>query len=96
VGLKTTALQRCGAFQNPALQRCALQRSAAARSGTAAHSAALQCVPIPATTHFLWDHFDGKIPANNILYNISWAPTDERRARIIIPAEKKNHGGSKD
>jgi hypothetical protein len=22
VGLKSTALQRCGAFQNPALQRC--------------------------------------------------------------------------
>ncbi len=45
-------------------------------------------VEIPrATTHFLWDHFDGKLPANNNLYNILWAPADERRARIIIPAE---------
>jgi hypothetical protein len=40
------------------------------------------------TKHFLWDHFDGKIPANNILYNILWAPADERRARIIIQAKK--------
>jgi hypothetical protein len=46
-----------------------------------------------ATTHFLWVHFDGKIPASNILYNILWAPADERRARIIIPAEK-NHAAS--
>jgi hypothetical protein len=43
-----------------------------------------------ATTHFLWDHFDGKIPANNILYNILWVPVNERRARIIIPAEKRS------
>jgi hypothetical protein len=49
-----------------------------------------------ATTHFLWDHFARKIPANNILYNILWAPADERiRARIIIPAERK-HGCSRD
>jgi hypothetical protein len=34
--------------------------------------------------------FDRKIPASNILYNILWAPTDERRARINIPAEKKS------
>ncbi len=47
-----------------------------------------------ATTHFLWYHFDGKIPAINLLYNILWAPADERRARIVIPAEK-NHGGSR-
>jgi hypothetical protein len=42
-----------------------------------------------ATTHFIWDHFDGKIHANNILYNILWAPADERRARINISAEKE-------
>jgi hypothetical protein len=48
-----------------------------------------------ATTHFLWDHFDGKIPANNILYNILWAPALERRARIIIPADI-NNGSSRD
>jgi hypothetical protein len=47
------------------------------------------------TTQFLWDHFDGKIPANNILFNIIWAPADEKRARIIIPAEK-NLGRSRD
>jgi hypothetical protein len=47
VCLKMAALQRCGAFKNLALQCCALQRSAAARSGAAAHSASLQCVPIP-------------------------------------------------
>jgi hypothetical protein len=41
-----------------------------------------------ATTPFLWDHFYEKIPANNILFNILRAPADERRARIIIPAEK--------
>jgi hypothetical protein len=32
----------------------------------------------------------GEKPANNILYNILWTPVNERRARIIIPAEKKN------
>jgi hypothetical protein len=37
-----------------------------------------------ATKHFIRNHFDGKIPANNILDNILWAPGDERRARIII------------
>jgi hypothetical protein len=29
------------------------------------------------------------MPANNILYNILWVPEDERRARIVNPAEKK-------
>ncbi len=41
------------------------------------------------TTHFHHHHFAGKMPANDILYNILWAPLDERRARIINPAEKK-------
>jgi hypothetical protein len=41
------------------------------------------------TTHFLCDHVAGKIPVNGILYNILWAPVEERRARIISPAEKK-------
>jgi hypothetical protein len=40
-----------------------------------------------ATTHFLWDHYDGKIPAKNIVYDILCAPEDEGRARIIIPVE---------
>jgi hypothetical protein len=41
-----------------------------------------------ATTHFLCDHFDGKtIPANNILYNISWAPAQkEKQAENIMVA----------
>jgi hypothetical protein len=43
-----------------------------------------------ASTHLLWDHFDGKIHVNNILYNILWAPADERRAWIIIMADKKS------
>jgi hypothetical protein len=36
-----------------------------------------------------WGHFDGKMPANNILYIILWAPADERRGRIINPAGEK-------
>jgi hypothetical protein len=48
------------------------------------------------TTYHLWDHFAGKMPANDILYNIYWAEADERRARIITPAEKKNHGCRRD
>jgi hypothetical protein len=30
----------------------------------------------------------GKMPANNILYNILWVQEDERRARIVNAAEK--------
>jgi hypothetical protein len=30
--------------------------------------------------------FAGKMPANNILYNVSWAQEDEKRARIVNPA----------
>jgi hypothetical protein len=33
--------------------------------------------------------FAGKMPASNILYNILWVQEDERRARIVNPAEKK-------
>jgi hypothetical protein len=29
------------------------------------------------------------MPANDMLYNVLWAPVDERKARIINPAEKK-------
>ncbi len=32
--------------------------------------------------------FAGKMPANNILYNILWVQEDKRRARIVNPAEK--------
>jgi hypothetical protein len=32
--------------------------------------------------------FAGKMPANNILYNILWVQEDERRARIVNPAKK--------
>jgi hypothetical protein len=28
------------------------------------------------------------MPANDIMYNILWAQEDERRAMIVIPAEK--------
>jgi hypothetical protein len=40
--------------------------------------------------------FAGKMPANNILYNILWVQKDERRAKIGNPEEKKNHGCSWD
>jgi hypothetical protein len=33
---------------------------------------------------FWWDHFDGNMPANNMLYNILRAPADERRAMIQV------------
>jgi hypothetical protein len=36
--------------------------------------------------------FAGKMPANKILYNILWVQEDERRARIVDPAEKKKLG----
>ncbi len=32
--------------------------------------------------------FVGKMPASNILYRILWVQEDERRARIVNPAEK--------
>ncbi len=32
-----------------------------------------------ATTHLLWGHFDGKIPVNNILYIMLWAPADKKK-----------------
>ncbi len=37
----------------------------------------------------------GKMPTSNILYRILWVQEDERRARIVNPAEK-NYGCSKD
>jgi hypothetical protein len=40
------------------------------------------------STNFCWVRFAGKMPASNILYNILWVQEDERRARIVIPAEK--------
>ncbi len=39
-------------------------------------------------TNICWVPFAGKKPANNILYNILWIKEDERRARIVNPAEK--------
>jgi hypothetical protein len=41
------------------------------------------------STNFCWVRFAGKMPANNILYNILWVQEDESRARIVNPAEKK-------
>jgi hypothetical protein len=41
------------------------------------------------STNFCWVCFAGKMPASNILYNILWVQKDERRARIVNPAEKK-------
>jgi hypothetical protein len=38
---------------------------------------------------FCWVCFAGKMPASNILYIILWVQEDERRARIVNPAEKK-------
>jgi hypothetical protein len=37
---------------------------------------------------FCWVRCAGKMPASNILYRISWVQDDERRARIVNPAEK--------
>jgi hypothetical protein len=39
-------------------------------------------------TTFCWVCFAGKMPANNILYNLLWVQDDERRARIVNPVEK--------
>jgi hypothetical protein len=40
------------------------------------------------STKCCWVCFPGKMPANNILYNILWVQEDERRARIVNQAEK--------
>jgi hypothetical protein len=40
-------------------------------------------------TNFCWVPFAAIIPASNLLDNISWAQEDERRARIVNPAEIK-------
>jgi hypothetical protein len=42
------------------------------------------------STDFSWVCFTGKMPASNILYDIIWVQEDERRARIVNPAEKKD------
>ncbi len=47
------------------------------------------------STNFCWVSFAGKMPASNTLYNILWVQEDERRARIVNPAEK-NYGCSRD
>jgi hypothetical protein len=38
--------------------------------------------------NFCWVCFAGKMPASNVLYRILWVHKDERRARIVNPAEK--------
>jgi hypothetical protein len=38
---------------------------------------------------FCWVCSAGKIPASNIRYRILWVQEDERRARIVNPAENK-------
>ncbi len=48
------------------------------------------------STNFCSVHFAGKMAANIILYNILWVQEDERRARVVNPAEKENHGCSRD
>jgi hypothetical protein len=47
------------------------------------------------STNICWVRFAGKMPANNILHNKLWVQEDERRARIVNPAEK-NHECSSD
>jgi hypothetical protein len=44
---------------------------------------------------FCWVCFAGKMPTNNVLYKILGVQEDERRARIVDPAET-NHGCSRD
>jgi hypothetical protein len=44
---------------------------------------------------FCWVCFAGQMPASNILHRILWLQEDERRARIVNPAEK-NYGCSED
>jgi hypothetical protein len=45
------------------------------------------------STNFCWVRYGGKMPASNILYNILWVQEDERRARIVNPAEKNMDAG---
>jgi hypothetical protein len=40
------------------------------------------------STNFCWVRFPGKMPGI-ILYRILWVQGDERRVRIVNPAEKK-------
>jgi hypothetical protein len=40
------------------------------------------------STNFFWVCCAGKMPASNILYNILRVQEDERRARMVNPAEK--------
>jgi hypothetical protein len=42
------------------------------------------------STNFCRVCFAGKMPANNILYDILWVQEGERGARIVNPAEKKS------
>jgi hypothetical protein len=42
------------------------------------------------STNFCCVCFAGKMPANNILYNILWVQEDERKARLVNPAEKND------
>jgi hypothetical protein len=44
---------------------------------------------------FCWVCFAGKMPASSILYRILWVQEDERRARIVNPAEEY-YGCSRD
>ncbi len=45
------------------------------------------------SNNFCCVRFAGKMPASNILYTILWVQEDERRARIVNPAEKKVQQG---
>jgi hypothetical protein len=38
---------------------------------------------------FCWVCSAGKMPASNTLYRILWVQEDERRGRIVNPAEKQ-------
>jgi hypothetical protein len=44
---------------------------------------------------FCWVCIAEKMPASNILYRILWVQEDQRRARIVNPAEI-NYGCSRD
>jgi hypothetical protein len=44
---------------------------------------------------FCWVCLAGMMPASNILYRILWVQENERRARIVNPAEK-DYGCRKD
>ncbi len=47
------------------------------------------------SNNFCWVCFAGKMPANKIMYDILWVREDERRARIVNPAEN-NYQCSRD